>query len=97
MGVAHCGLRNLAGRLRTHKLHVSELWLCLTPNAASAFIATHNHVTIATLVNSSWKLTLLTAECLENWQIDCSSCDNCGATCPEFSFRECEDSEPNAK
>eukprot|EP00984_Skeletonema_dohrnii_P018327 scaffold8534_cov79-Skeletonema_dohrnii-CCMP3373.AAC.4 len=60
MGVAHChcGLRNIAGRLLT--LHVSELWLCLTSDAA--FIATNNHITTLTLalVNSSWKLTLLT-------------------------------------
>ena len=79
MGVAHCGLRNIAGRLLT--LHVSSelwLWLCLTSNAASAFIATNYHDTIATLVNSSWKLTLLTADCLENGPIDCSSYDNCG-------------------
>eukprot|EP00984_Skeletonema_dohrnii_P010521 scaffold4103_cov85-Skeletonema_dohrnii-CCMP3373.AAC.2 len=80
MGVAHCGLRNIAGRLLTLRVS-SQLWLCLTSNAASAFIATHKHVTIATLINSSLKLTLLTAVCLENGPIDCSSCDNCGATC----------------
>eukprot|EP00984_Skeletonema_dohrnii_P007849 scaffold2899_cov85-Skeletonema_dohrnii-CCMP3373.AAC.5 len=37
----------------------------------AAFIATNNHITTSALVNSSWKLTLLTADCLENGPIDC--------------------------